>query len=57
MIAGDELVARLCGSDDQRHEQTAQRDRLREVVDVRGVKLAHVVAHENLVKGEPQLAR
>ena len=57
MIAGDQLPAAVVGrADDQRHEHAAQRDRLREVVDMLGVELAHVVEHGDLIQRETQLA-
>ena len=55
MVAGDELVARARGSNDERDEQPAQRDRLREVVDVLLVDVADVVADEDVVERETQL--
>ena len=56
MVAGDELVPGGRRSDDERDEQAAQRDRLREVVDVRLVEVADVVADEDVVQRETQLA-
>ena len=56
VVAGDELVPAVGVADDQRDEEAAQRDRLRECVDVRGVEIADVLADVDVVEGEAKLA-
>jgi hypothetical protein len=56
VIARDELIAGVDGAHDQRDEHAAQRDRLRKALDMRAVKLAHVVAHADVIQRQAQLA-
>ena len=56
VIAGDELIAVTGRSDDERDEQPPQGDRLREVVDVRLVEFAHVLAQADVIQRQAKLA-
>jgi hypothetical protein len=50
VITGDELVRAVNRANDQRYEQPAQRDRLRQRIDVLDVELTHVLTHADLVE-------